>query len=173
MHPKRVRSYKVLTAGLVASAVLAGTSACGGGATASTYNLKGKPIKIMSIGTFASNPIFSTPENKTAVEAGVAAINKAGGIKGRPIEVEFCDDGFTPTGVTACATKAVANKVVAVVGSLSSFPGFLPILEKGGVAYLGSSGMSIGEFDSPVSFPVSEEFLLSKPDLATSRTRWV
>jgi ABC-type branched-subunit amino acid transport system substrate-binding protein len=153
----KARSSKILTTAVAVLAVLVGTSACGGSGAASSNksNLSGTPIRIMSIGTFASNPIFSAPEDKTAIEAGVAAINKAGGIKGRPIEATFCDDGFNPTGVTKCANEAVSDKVVAVVGSLSSFPGFLPILEKAGIAYLGSSGMSIGEYDSPVAFPVS------------------
>src|SRR5437879_6365744 len=87
------------------------TSAAAGPAT-------GAPIKIMTIATLQS-PNLAAPQVETAVRARVAALNKAGGINGRPIEPEFCNDKFDPNEGSACARKAVDDKVVAVVGGLS------------------------------------------------------
>jgi len=54
------------------------------------------------------------PEAVGDAKAAAKAINDAGGVKGRPIEIEQCDEKGVPTAATACARKAVADKVDAV-----------------------------------------------------------
>lgn len=113
------------------------------------------PIKIMQIGTFES-PNLSLTDAKAGLDAHVQAINDAGGIDGRKIEVEYCNDAFNPNTGAACARSAVSDGVVAVVGAAGSQAGAaLPILEQAGIPWLagaGSGGPVEGQ--SPVSYPI-------------------
>lgn len=114
------------------------------------------PVKIMQIGTFES-PNLSLKDAKAGLDAHVQSINAAGGINGRQIEVQFCNDAFNANTGAACARTAVSDGVVAVVGPASSqAPAELPILEAAGIPWLagaGSGGPTEGT--SPVSYPIT------------------
>jgi ABC-type branched-subunit amino acid transport system substrate-binding protein len=83
-------------------------------------------------------------------------VNAHGGIGGRPLEVQFCDGRGTSTGSAACAREAVANEVVAVVGSFSyGGDAITPVLEKGNTALFGNCcTVSAAELVSPISYPI-------------------
>jgi len=83
-------------------------------------------------------------------------VNAHGGIGGRPLQVNFCDGKGTSTGAAACAREAVADGVVAVVGSFSySGDAVTPVLEKGGVALFGNCcTVSASELVAPISYPI-------------------
>lgn len=114
------------------------------------------PIKIMQIGTFQS-PNLSLTDAKAGLDAHVQSINAAGGIDGRKIEVQFCNDAFNANTGAACARTAVSDGVVAVVGAASSQASSeLPVLEAAGIPWLagaGSGGPTEGT--SPVSYPIT------------------
>ncbi len=113
------------------------------------------PIKIMQIGTFES-PSLSLTDAKAGLDAHVQAINDAGGLNGREIDVIFCNDAFDANKGAACARQAVTDGVVAVVGAASSqAPAALPILEEAGIPWLAGAG-SGGPIEgtSPVSYPI-------------------
>src|SRR5258706_8434012 len=120
--------------------LLAGTvvlAACGGGsssnnkaATAATSKDTGTtaapavkaptrtPIKAMTITSLNSQgPVY--PNIAITAQAYEKWINARGGIGGRPLSVEVCDEHGKPTDAAACARKAVSDKVTAVVGSFS------------------------------------------------------
>jgi ABC-type branched-subunit amino acid transport system substrate-binding protein len=52
----------------------------------------------------------SIPGVRFNAEAAVDAINKAGGIHRRKIELEICDDHFTSAGSLACCQQFSADK---------------------------------------------------------------
>ena len=86
-------------------------------------------------------------------------INAHGGINGHPLDAKFCDALGTPTGATACARKAVADKAVAVVGSFT-FTGdaIVPTLAAAHIAYFGNCcAISASEFTSLDSFPLGNQ----------------
>jgi len=86
-------------------------------------------------------------------------VNANGGIKGRPLEVKFCDLKGTPTDATACARKAVADKAVAVVGSFS-FTGdaIVPVLDKADTSYFGNCcSLSAAELTTESVFPMGNQ----------------
>lgn len=115
----------------------------------------GEPIKLLNISTLES-AVFSAPQVQSAIEARVDSINEAGGVGGRPIEIEFCNDKFDPNEASACARKAVDEKVVAVVGSLNLFAAnIFPILSDAGIPWIGGAGSS-GEIEltDPISYPI-------------------
>ncbi|GAA1037931.1 hypothetical protein GCM10009557_52630 [Virgisporangium ochraceum] len=141
---------------LAALALVAGLAACRGqendGAAAGDTG----PIKIMQIGTFES-PNLSLKDARAGLDAHVQSINAAGGIDGRKIEVEFCNDAYNANTGAACARTAVTNGVVAVVGAASSqAAAALPVLEAAGIPWLagaGSGGPTEGT--SSVSYPIT------------------
>ena len=150
-----IRSLRHVFVPLAVVALAAGLTACRGEDKAPTATDSG-PIKIMQIGTFES-PNLSLTDAKAGLDAHVQSINAAGGINGRKIDVQFCNDAFNANTGAACARTAVSDGVVAVVGAASSqAPAVLPVLEAAGIPWLAGAG-SGGPIEgtSPVSFPIT------------------
>ncbi|ARF74405.1 ABC transporter substrate-binding protein [Streptomyces sp. NPDC012600] len=83
-------------------------------------------------------------------------INEQGGIDGRELKVITCDERDSAAGAERCAREAVDRKVAAVVGSYSRHgQSSMPVLESGGVPYIGGYGASDEEFRSYLSYPVN------------------
>ncbi|WP_322752741.1 ABC transporter substrate-binding protein [Frankia sp. Cas3] len=128
------------------------TSDSAGSGTGSATTLSGEPIKIMSIQAM-SGPSDTYPGLPAAVQAAAAAVNKAGGIKGRPLEVTVCDDQFDPNKGADCATKAAQGKYLFVTANSSTGDRYMPILEKAKIPSIGEVPSSASELKSPYSFP--------------------
>ncbi len=135
-------------------------AACGSGSTgnmpeasASTGSqLPGEPIRMMVI-TALSGPSEAFSDIPPAVNAAATAINKAGGIKGRPLQVTVCDDQFDPNKAADCANQAVAGKYLFVTGTSANGDRYMPILEKGKIPVVGQIPNSASELKSPYSYP--------------------
>ncbi|WP_432147324.1 ABC transporter substrate-binding protein [Streptomyces sp. bgisy029] len=83
-------------------------------------------------------------------------VNEQGGIDGRELRVITCDERDTAAGAERCARQAVDRKVAAVVGSYSRHgQSAIPVLESGGIPYIGGYGASDEEFRSYLSYPVN------------------
>ncbi len=115
----------------------------------------GEPIVFMTIAPFES-PAISVPWLQTAIEARVDAINAAGGVDGRPLQAEFCNDRSDPNEAAACARRAAEVGAVAVVGSLTTqAPAILPVLQEEGIPWVGTLGSSgTIELTDPISYPL-------------------
>jgi ABC-type branched-subunit amino acid transport system substrate-binding protein len=135
-----------------------GSSASSGGSSDATSTPaanapKGEPIKTMTV-----TPVnWNGPQYPNIFEAAKAYeqwVNAHGGIKGRPLQVETCDEQGDPNQAATCARKAVADKVVAAVGSFAiNGDRIVAVLERGNVAWFGlSTSISPTERNSPVSF---------------------
>ena len=60
-------------------------------------------------------------EMKEGIELAVAEINEAGGIKGRPLEIEYTDDQTNPSLVTNRVVELInIRRVVALLGDVSA-----------------------------------------------------
>ncbi|MFJ9816723.1 ABC transporter substrate-binding protein [Streptomyces sp. NPDC101151] len=147
-----VRATVVSAVALAACASL--TAGCGAipGATGGSGD---GPIKVM---TWAPEKTDAT--NKPGMPAMARAyekwINAHGGINGHELEVLTCNDHNDSVGAAKCARRAVAEDVVAVVGSYSQFgDSFLAPLESAGVPYIGGYGVTNEEFTGPMSYPVN------------------
>jgi ABC-type branched-subunit amino acid transport system substrate-binding protein len=86
-------------------------------------------------------------------------INAHGGISGRPLEAKFCDAKGTPTGVAACGREAIADHVIATVGSYTiTGDAIIPILEAGKTAQFGNCcAIAPTELTSDISFPMGSQ----------------
>lgn len=153
-----------VTAAVAALAVATALAACsssktsaGTSAGASVGSTSGAPVLI---GSFApiSSPAVSLPEVKAAMQAAVADVNAAGGIKGRPLELSFCDSMFDPNKELACTRTLIQQKVSALVdptvaADLSGREYQAAASAK--VPMVGTQGFSPAELNSPVAFPLS------------------
>jgi ABC-type branched-subunit amino acid transport system substrate-binding protein len=117
-------------------------------ATPAAAHFTGPPITLM-VASDLSSPA-AIPEVPRGAEARVAAVNAAGGIDGRPLRLIVCDDNNPSP--TACARRAVAAHVAAVVGSQSA--GINPILLANGIAQIGNAPFVAGDYTAPNSFPL-------------------
>jgi len=153
---KRIRSKRSATAGLalITAALLA--SGCAAGSTPQSANLKGKPIKVMTIGTAGAEEGGSTPAMAQMAIAYQGFINHHGGINGRPLAVTFCSDGDNPSGAEQCARQAVSNQDVAVVGwgSISGGANILSVLSRANIPWIGEEQFGTAENTSPDSYPI-------------------
>ena len=158
---RRIRhSKRSTTAGvaLITAALLA-MAGCSGGSHAQSpqsTNLKGKPIKVMTIGTAGPEEGGSTPAMAQVAIAYEGFINHHGGINGRPLAVAFCDDHDNPSGAEQCARQAVSSGDVAVVGwgSISGGSNILSVLSKANIPWIGEEQFSTAENTSPDSYPI-------------------
>jgi ABC-type branched-subunit amino acid transport system substrate-binding protein len=135
-----------------------GVSACGSsdGSGASEGNAaSGKPIKVFSVGPYTSGATAAYDEARTAALAAVESINAAGGVNGRKIELETCDDKLTPAGAQTCFQKAASDEdVVAVVGGYNIFPeAVAPIANQAKLSIVGGMGSGDAGLKNQAFFP--------------------
>jgi ABC-type branched-subunit amino acid transport system substrate-binding protein len=100
---------------------------------------KGEPIVIGSLQTDAS-PAGQFPEISSGAEACFAAINATGGINGRPIDFQKCNDSADPVQGEKCARDLIDAGAVAVIGGIcfSCFSApIVDVLGKADVPYIG------------------------------------
>jgi branched-chain amino acid transport system substrate-binding protein len=153
------RKSWVTVFGCVAMMVAAGCGSTGASKSAGSESgspepggssLTGEPLKLGTI---------TGPYNVAAVGAGVrsatAAINKAGGVQGRPLQVSVCDNQNSATAAGACAQGfADDHSTLATVGVLSGFGATTnPIFEKASLAGVGTAIASKGDYTSANVFP--------------------
>jgi ABC-type branched-subunit amino acid transport system substrate-binding protein len=157
-------------AGLASVALATALAACGSSssppshsaakttATTNTSALKGAPIKVMTMTpvTASTGTSIVSPEVSAAAKATAKWINANGGIQGHPLQVIVCDEQSNPNQDAACARQAVAQHVVAMVGTYSQFDSTIyPILQRAGIANLGDIPVTAPDGVSPISFPVN------------------
>ncbi|MGH3492226.1 MAG: ABC transporter substrate-binding protein, partial [Sciscionella sp.] len=83
-------------------------SSGGGGPSGSTIKLG----MISDVGT-----TVDYADAVAAAKAAVRGVNARGGIDGRKVELEFCNESLDPNKAAACARKLVSDKVMAFVGN--------------------------------------------------------
>jgi len=136
----------------------AGTTDTTAAEATETTAATGEPIKLMTITTLNANG--PTYEN-IAITANVAAdyINSNGGINGRPIEVEVCDEQFDPAVAATCARQAVEDGVVSVVGSFTYFAeAVVPVIAESDITWFGACcPISPSELTDPHSFNIGNQ----------------
>jgi ABC-type branched-subunit amino acid transport system substrate-binding protein len=152
------RTARLLATTLALATALAACSGDGGdenGAPADpAAALSGDPIRLM-VQVPLTGPSTRNPEPPVGAKAAAWAVNAAGGIKGRPLDIQVCDDQFDPGKSAGCARLAVSGGVVAYVGAYTGQGDrYMPILEKAGIPSVGNVAVSASENTSPLSYPV-------------------
>jgi ABC-type branched-subunit amino acid transport system substrate-binding protein len=156
-----------LALGAAAMAAALSLSACssgaskGGGASSSVPPipaLAGPVIKIGTIGDYSQSTQFGNaqPERVSAIQAAVDAINVAGGIGGKKVELEPCDEKGDPNQAAACARQFVTDHVVATVGDSSTFADrYNATLLAAGIPRIGPLAVGPTEYTAANNYPLS------------------
>lgn len=116
--------------------------------TTTSAALTGDPVKVMVV-------FDQSPELVDGAIAAAEAVNRAGGLGGRPIEVVPCDTKTDPNEAAGCGRRAVDEGVVSLVGSLTPLAGsFMPTLAENKIPSVGNLPVTPDDFTSPASFPI-------------------
>jgi ABC-type branched-subunit amino acid transport system substrate-binding protein len=146
---KRVWTSAVLGAAVALAALVAVTGATAGAKA-------GAPIKLYVSAAVATGT-QNYPDAQAGAEAAAKAINKAGGIKGRQIEILFCNNQTSAATSVKCAREAIEAGVVAYVGHVNTAGLFeIPVLANAGIPDVGNwtTGNPI-DWTSPTVFPMA------------------
>jgi branched-chain amino acid transport system substrate-binding protein len=122
----------------------------------------GEPIPVGGMMTASNGPDIS--QGPEAAKAFFDCLNANGGIKGRPVEYTFEDDGLNPATASRAASRLVNDKkVVAVAGSTAYLECAVagPIYQKAGVMEVEAAGGPAQCFTLPNIVSVSEGGILS------------
>ena len=112
-----------------------------------------EPIKIMMI--YEKTRGLTEPTLAHGAAAAVHAINAAGGVRSRPLELIDCDTLDDPETAAACGHRAVEEGVVALVGSLSVHSGdFMTTMAQSKIPSIGLIPATAADFTSPAAFPI-------------------
>lgn len=112
----------------------------------------GAPIRLMTMSPETGAVVV--PEVGPAARAAAAAINADGGVRGHPIEILTCDTQFSSPGAADCATRAVTERVTAVVGAVGPGGNYLSILSAAGIPVVANLADSTAEAMDPISYPI-------------------
>ncbi len=117
----------------------------------------GDPIVIGSIQT-DSSPAAKFPEITAGAEACFKAINETGGINGRPIKFQKCNDSADPVQGEACARDLIDAGAIAVLGGIcfSCFSApVVDVLGAAGVPYVGGLPVLPAEYEQENFIPIT------------------
>jgi len=130
------------------SLVLATSAGCGSTASASSI----APIKIGVIEP-ENTSYYNAPDELAAARAAVRAVDAAGGIKGRRIEVDFCNSQNDPNATASCARELISDGVVAVDPSIDvQGPQMVEQLRQAGIPVVNETALYPQEFTARNAF---------------------
>jgi branched-chain amino acid transport system substrate-binding protein len=113
----------------------------------------GAPLKFGSIISVTGPSPFS--DVKQGLEAAVSCLNARGGLDGRPMSLDICDDQAVPANADACAKSF--KGMVAVVGGigLGVTQSTFSILASEGLPVIGQVPLGTADYTAPNSFPLT------------------
>jgi len=140
--------------GVILAMAGCGSSSHGAKATPSSSAASGPPILIGMIAP-TNSPIYSVPDQVAAVRAAIATVNAQGGVKGRPLQLDYCNESNDANKAAACGRSVAASDDVATVASVTPFAGAAvsQALQAGGLASIGYTALTAQEYASPNIFP--------------------
>lgn len=126
--------------------VSGGSATTTGGSSGNTASAPGVSASAIKIGVITSSTGAASSEYinlPRAVKARFDAINAAGGVDGRQVSVDTCDDTSSPLGFKTCAQELVSKGVFGIIAE-SAFT-------FGGFQYMQQQGIPVtgGAFDGP------------------------
>jgi branched-chain amino acid transport system substrate-binding protein len=108
------------------------------------------PIKFGIVAPAEGSPIINGEAGLAAVRAGVAALNKRGGLGGRKVELVYCNDKTDPNLAAACGRQLVDAKVAAEIGGVSIFGDALnAVLAANKIPQIGNTAFGAAELNAP------------------------
>jgi branched-chain amino acid transport system substrate-binding protein len=130
----RIKNTARVVLVVAAAALLA--SACGSSASSSKpaasaskkAAASGNPITIPVIGDFTGTDAFFGTTEVAGMQPALAALNRAGGIGGRPLKLDECDTQSTVSGAAQCGSKFASSPLVLGLSVIANIKAALPSL---------------------------------------------
>jgi ABC-type branched-subunit amino acid transport system substrate-binding protein len=142
----RANGDSVLAAALTTICLFA-AAACGGSGGSGP-----PPIRI---GALVPLSTLGLAHYGAAFRASARDINAHGGIGGRRVVVEICDDRSDPNQAQTCARQLVSDGVIATAANVSEFSMVEgPILDEAGIPEVGSEALNPEDTNLPTAFPL-------------------
>jgi len=121
----------------------------------SNGSAKGTPVKVGVIaptGTAGQN----YPEVLASATAAAMAINKAGGIQGHPIQIDYCNEQNDPNAGPACARKLASDGVVTADATTSYVnpQGIYDVLRAANIASVANNVTQVPDYTDPSVYPI-------------------
>jgi ABC-type branched-subunit amino acid transport system substrate-binding protein len=150
-------SVAALTACSSASSSSSSSALASGGASSSASS----PAAASSSGTIALGAIVSNlvpgtfADTQTGITAALKALNAKGGVDGKQLAVQYCQDQESPNGAAACATKFGTDaSIVSTIGAITNFSASSdPVLGQYKLPSIGPLMYTPSDFTSPMVFP--------------------
>ena len=115
-------------------------------------------VKIGFIGP-TNSPSVNAPDGLGAAQAFVAALNQRGGLKGRRVQLIYCNDKNDSNTAADCGRQIVQAGAIAVVGGqVLGSASLLPVLEAAKIPRIGGFAFSAADFTSPDSYLFGADF---------------
>jgi branched-chain amino acid transport system substrate-binding protein len=112
------------------------------------------------VGSFDSltSPIYTNPDDKAGLVAGIDAINAAGGLDGHPLKLVFCDSHQVASAEVDCTQQLISDKVIAAISPLvtaDSSGREWQLFKAAGIPVIGTVGTAAAELNNTDVFPLS------------------
>jgi ABC-type branched-subunit amino acid transport system substrate-binding protein len=161
-----MRARSRLAIGLLCSS-LAALTACsssgsssatssGGAATSASGTAAAASNGTIQLGAIVSNLVPGTfADTQTGITAALKAVNGKGGVDGKQLAVQYCQDQKTPNGAAACATQFGTNaSIVSTIAAITNFSASSdPVLGQYKLPSIGPLMYTPSDFTSPMVFP--------------------
>jgi ABC-type branched-subunit amino acid transport system substrate-binding protein len=164
----RRRAARLYTTGLVIVCLLLAACSAAGPAPSAQSTPQAKPIVIGDLADVTGAFALNGAEMHVATDLAVAQINQAGGINGRPLQVQYADPKSDPTEASQLATQFVQqDNVDVLVGAVSSAEcaAVEDLAPKLGVVYVSQAGCASDEFTSKTCNKYTFRMLPTGPQL--------
>lgn len=142
--------------GLFALTLISSPASSAGAAVSASFT--GAPVKFGVI-TPTNAAALSYPQNLSSVRAAIAGVNKAGGIAGHKVVLDYCNDNDDPNQGAACGRQMVSDGVIAVTGASIVPTSWGPILNQAHIPVIGMTPTALEGFQDP------NEYLLDSGSL--------
>lgn len=100
----------------------------GSASTGDTGSTSSNAISIPVIGDFTGADAFFGTGQIEGMQPALQALNKAGGIGGRPVKLDECDTQSTVSGAAQCASKFAADPIVLALSVIANIKAAEPTL---------------------------------------------
>jgi ABC-type branched-subunit amino acid transport system substrate-binding protein len=158
-----MRAKHRLAIGILCSSVVAltacsssGSDPSGGSSSPGGSTTTAPTSGAIQLGAIVSNLVPGNyADTKAGISAALKAINDKGGVGGKKLDVQYCQDQENPNGAAACATQfGTDSKIIATIGAITNFSDSVnPVLEKYKLPSIGPLMYTTSDFTSPMVFP--------------------
>jgi ABC-type branched-subunit amino acid transport system substrate-binding protein len=149
----KYRSYRSAgAAGIAALALLA--AACASGGSGAAGSAAGAGTIGISVIVPTGTSLTNFPQVVAGAKAAIRAVNAAGGVNGKQLVVDYCNEGNDVNKAAQCTRRAAASGDIATVGLYSNFASQAVLPNLGTLPDLAPEAISPAEVSCAACYPI-------------------